>query len=100
MAEKDQELKVTTASSGSINLENLYDKFKKYDFNSNQLKVMRTMLLSLGFKFYIDANEKYMVKISEKFLIEKLKLILRCLKLFQSNLSLKVLKIFLFNFLN
>lgn len=84
MEEKEIELKENMIKIEPEKLENLYERFKKYDFNSNQLKIMRTMLQTLGFKFYIDSNEKYIVKLSDKIMNDKLKLILKCLKLFQS----------------
>ncbi len=84
MEEKEIELKENMIKIESEKLENLYERFKKYDFNSNQLKIMRTMLQTLGFKFYIDSNEKYIVKLSDKIMNDKLKLILKSLKLFQS----------------
>jgi hypothetical protein len=84
LEEREKELKENPAKCEPEKLENLYERFKNYDFNSNQLKIMRTMLQTLGFKFYIDSNEKYIVKLSDVIMNDKLKLILRFLKLFQS----------------
>ena len=84
MEEKEIELKENMIKIEPEKLENLYERFKKYDFNSNQLKIMRTMLQTLGFKFYIDSNEKYIVKLSDKIMNDKLKLILKSLKLAKS----------------
>lgn len=42
------------------------------------------MLKRLGFSFYIDKDGKYMVKLPDRHLLKKLRLIQRCLIIFQS----------------
>ena len=46
------------------------------------------MLKKLGFKFFVDQSGKYMVKLPEKSLEPKLRLISRCLLIFESNFKI------------
>jgi hypothetical protein len=71
-------------SDNSVALKRLYEKFTNTTIPSSQLAASRLMLKKLGFRFYIDLSGRYMVKLPEKSLEPKLKLISRCLVIFES----------------
>jgi len=74
--------------SSSISLKSLYFKYKSASSLTNHLAASRLMLKKLGFKFFVDQSGKYMVKLPERSLEPKLRLISRCLLIFESNINI------------
>jgi len=70
--------------SSTISLKKLFEKHKSAASFTNHLAASRLMLKKLGFKFFVDQNSKYMVKLPERSLEPKLRLISRCLLMFES----------------
>ena len=66
----------------SINMKTL---FQGISMQPNQVTATRMMLIKLGFAFFMEEAERYLVKLPDKSLEPKLSLILRCLVIIQSN---------------
>ena len=66
----------------SVTLKNLFQSFAEVSLQNNQLVASRLMLKKLGFNFYIDSSVRYLARLPNKSLDNKLRLIWRCLLIF------------------